>query len=295
MEEKVMKKLAALLMTVCVAASLMACGSTETAAPAAETEGAAEAATEEAAAETDASDAIPNTVNSLEDLPGKTIGVQLGTTGDIFASDYEAEGSTIERFNKGADAVQALKQGKVDCVIIDAQPAEAFVEKNDDLTILEEDFAVEDYAICVSKDNADLTTAINGALAELKADGVLDQIIANYIGDDTKGTCPYESPADVDRSNGKLIMATNAAFEPYEFYEGDKVVGIDAEIAQAICDKLGYELQIDDMEFDAIISAVQSGKADFGAAGMTVTEDRLTSIDFTDSYATSTQVVIVRK
>lgn len=287
-----MKKLAALLMAVCVVASLTACGSAETAAPAAETES---AAAEEAAAETDASDAIPNTVNSLEDLPGKTIGVQLGTTGDLFASDYEAEGSTIERFNKGADAVQALKQGKVDCVIIDAQPAAAFVEKNDDLTILEEDFAVEDYAICVSKDNADLTTAINGALAELKADGVLDQIVANYIGDETKGTCPYESPADVDRSNGKLIMATNAAFEPYEFYEGDKVVGIDAEIAQAICDKLGYELQIDDMEFDAIISAVQSGKADFGAAGMTVTEDRLTSIDFTDSYATSTQVVIVRK
>ena len=126
-------------------------------------------------------------------------------------------------------------------------------------------------------------------------DGTLDQIVANYIGDDTKGTCPYESPADVDYSNGKLVMATNAAFEPYEFYEGEEVVGIDADIAKAICDKLGYELQIDDMEFDAIISAVQSGKADFGAAGMTVTEDRLTSIDFTDSYATSTQVVIVRK
>lgn len=290
-----MKKLAALLMAVCVAASLTACGGAAPEAPAAETENAA-AETESAAAATEeATDAIPNTVNSLEDLPGKTIGVQLGTTGDIFASDYEAEGSTIERFNKGADAVQALKQGKVDCVIIDAQPAAAFVEKNDDLTILEEDFAVEDYAICVSKDNADLTAAINGALAELKADGVLDQIIANYIGDETKGTCPYESPADVDRSNGTLVMATNAAFEPYEFYEGEKVVGIDADIAQAICDKLGYELQIDDMEFDAIISAVQSGKADFGAAGMTVTEDRLTSIDFTDSYATSTQVVIVRK
>ena len=271
-----MKKLAALLMAVCVAASLAACGSQE-------------------ADSAESSEGIPNTVNSLEDLPGKTIGVQLGTTGDIFASDYEAEGSTIERYNKGADAVQALKQGQIDCVIIDAQPAQAFVEKNDDLTILEEDFAVEDYAICVSKDNTDLTEAINGALNELKADGVLDQIVANYIGDDTKGTCPYESPADVDYSNGKLIMATNAAFEPYEYYEGQDIVGIDADIAKAVCDKLGYELQIDDMEFDAIIAAVQSGKADFGAAGMTVTEDRLTSIDFTDSYATSTQVVIVRK
>lgn len=279
-----MKKLVALLMAICVTASLAACGSSEEA-----------AATTEAPAAEAATEAIPNTVNSLEDLSGKKIGVQLGTTGDIYASDYEAEGSTIERYNKAADAVQALKLGKIDCVIIDGQPAEAFVEKNDDLTILEEDFAVEDYAICVSKDNADLTAAMNEALKELKAEGVLDQIVANYIGDDTKGTCPYESPADVDYSNGTLTMATNAAFEPYEYYEGTEIVGIDAEMAKAICDKLGYELKIEDMEFDAIISAVQSGKADFGAAGMTVTEDRLTSIDFTDSYATSTQVVIVRK
>lgn len=292
-----MKKFAALCMALCMTAMLTACGdSAQGEAPVADN-GAAQTEGTEAGAETEAAagDAIPNTVNSLDDLPGKTIGVQLGTTGDIFASDYEAEGSIIERYNKGADAVQALKQGKIDCVIIDAQPAQAFVEKNEDLTILEEDFAVEDYAICVSKDKPELTSAMNEALAALKAEGVLDQIIANYIGDDTKGTCPYESPADVDYSNGKLVMATNAAFEPYEFYEGEEVVGIDADIAKAICDKLGYELQIDDMEFDAIISAVQSGKADFGAAGMTVTEDRLTSIDFTDSYATSTQVVIVRK
>ena len=294
-----MKKFAALLLTICMTALLTACGSADQGeAPTADSsaEGPAEEVVEEAEEEAEAaSEAIPNTVNSLEDLPGKTIGVQLGTTGDIYASDYEAEGSTIERYNKGADAVQALKQGKIDCVIIDAQPAQAFVEKNDDLTILEEDFAIEDYAICISKDKTDLKEAMNGALNELKEDGTLDQIVANYIGDDTKGTCPYESPADVDYSNGKLVMATNAAFEPYEFYEGEEVVGIDADIAKAICDKLGYELQIDDMEFDAIISAVQSGKADFGAAGMTVTEDRLTSIDFTDSYATSTQVVIVRE
>lgn len=238
---------------------------------------------------------IENTVFTVDDLPGKTIGVQLGTTGDIYASDYEEEGSTIERYNKGADAVQALKQGKIDCVIIDEQPAKAFVAKNDDLTILDEEFALEEYAICLSKDNAELTAAINGALAELKAEGVLDQIIANYIGDDTKGTCPYESPADVDRSNGTLTMATNAAFEPYEFYANQQIVGIDAEMAQAVCDKLGYELAIEDMEFDSIINAVTSGKADMGIAGMTVTEDRLQSVDFSDSYTTATQVIIVRK
>lgn len=242
-----------------------------------------------------------NTVFSVDDLPGKTIGVQLGTTGDIYASDYEEpteEGtpaSTIERFNKGNDAVQALKQGKVDCVIIDEQPAKAFVEKNDDLKILEEDFALEEYAIVVSKENKELTEKINAVIAQLKEELVLDQIVANYIGDETKGTCPYESPADVDRSNGTLVMATNAAFEPYEFYDDNEIVGIDVDLAQAICDKLGYELKVEDMEFDSIINAVQSGKADIGVAGMTVTEDRLKSIDFTDSYTTATQVIIVRK
>ncbi len=241
------------------------------------------------------SKAPANTVFSVDDLPGKTIGVQLGTTGDIYASDYEAEGSTIERYNKGADAIQALKQGKVDCVIIDEQPAIAFCEKNSDLEILEEEFALEEYAICISKDNTELTEKVNAALAELKAEGTLDMIIANYIGDDTKGTCPYVSPEGVDRSNGTLIMATNAAFEPYEFYKDQKIVGIDAEMAQAVADKLGMELKIEDMEFDSIINAVTSGKADMGVAGMTVTEDRLQSVDFSDSYTTATQVIIVRK
>ncbi len=262
-----MKKVASILVMCAVLATLVACGSK----------------------------AIPNTVFSADDLPGKVIGVQLGTTGDIYASDYEAEGSTIERYNKGADAIQALKQGKVDCVIIDEQPAKAFVAKNSELTILEEEFALEEYAICLSKDNKALTEEINRALSELMAEGTLDQIIANYIGDDTKGTCPYVSPEGVDRSKGTLTMATNAAFEPYEFYSNQQIVGIDAEMAQALCDKLGYELKIEDMEFDAIINAVTSGKADFGAAGMTVTEDRLLSVDFSTPYTTATQVIVVRK
>ena len=92
---------------------------------------------------------------------------------------------------------------------------------------------------------------------------------------------------------GKLIMATNAAFPPYEFYEGDKIVGIDAEIAQAIADKLGLELVIDDMEFDSIIEAVKGGKADMGLAGMTVTDERKEVVNFTASYATGVQVIIV--
>ena len=125
------------------------------------------------------------TVAGKDDLPGKKIGVQLGTTGDSLATKYEAagDGTVVERYNKGNDAIMALKQGKIDCVIIDNQPAQKFVEKNDDLMILDEALSEEEYAICVSKDNTELTEAINGALAELKEDGTLDQHVRCIITD----------------------------------------------------------------------------------------------------------------
>ena len=94
---------------------------------------------------------------------------------------------------------------------------------------------------------------------------------------------------------GKLIMATNAFFPPYEYYEGDQIIGIDAEIAAAIADKLGLELVINDMEFDSIITNVSQGAADFGLAGMTVSDERLEQIDFSISYATGVQVIIVKE
>ena len=95
--------------------------------------------------------------------------------------------------------------------------------------------------------------------------------------------------------DGKLIMATNAYFQPYEFYDGDKIVGIDAEIAAAIAEKLGLELVIEDMAFDSIITAVTEGKVDLGLAGMTITEERLKSVNFSISYAKGVQSIIVKE
>lgn len=292
-----MKKLAAYLCTILMVFALAACGASggsSSAAPSAPAESTSEASSapaSEAASEA-GGDATGSGIASLDDLVGKTIGVQQGTTGDIYAEDIE--GSTIERFNKGADAVMALRQNKVDAVIIDDQPAKVFAQQNDDIQILEEPFEVEEYAICVSKDNAELTEAMNQAIAELKEDGTLQSLLDYYIGD-VEGAQPYASPEDADHSKGTLTMGTNAAFPPYEYWEGDQIMGLDADFARAICDKMGYALTIEDMDFDSIIAAVQSGKADFGAAGMTVTEDRLKNIDFTDSYCTATQVVIVNK
>lgn len=231
----------------------------------------------------------------IDDLAGKKIGVQIGTTGDIYVSDYEGDeaGTVVERYNKGNDAISSLKNGKIDCVVIDEEPAKAFIKRNSDLSILEEEFTIEEYAICVAKENAQLRDQINQALKELEAEGTLQSIISHYINDEDDGY-RYVSPEGLDYSDGELVVATNAAFPPYEYYESNKIVGIDIDIAQAIADKLNRKLVIEDMEFDSIITAVQGGKADIGVSGMTVTEERKKNIDFTTPYTTAKQVIVIR-
>ena len=229
-------------------------------------------------------------IETIDDLEGSRIGVQLGTTGDIYASDYEGDeaGTEVIRYNAGADAVEALKQGKIDAVIIDEQPAKVFVEKNSDLKILNEEFTDEDYAAVISKDNDELLNKVNKAIDELQADGTLDKLEHTYI--NKTGDFHYTQTVT---DGEKLVMATNAYFPPYEYYDGGTIMGYDVEFGYAIADKLGMVLEIEDMEFDAIINAVSSGKADIGLAGFTITEERLKSINFSDSYIKSRQVIIV--
>ncbi|MCD7993948.1 MAG: basic amino acid ABC transporter substrate-binding protein [Clostridia bacterium] len=118
---------------------------------------------------------------SPDDLKGAIVGVQLGTTGDIYVSDLEADGTTVERYNKGFEAVQALSQGKIDAVVIDGEPAKTFVAETEGLKILDESFTDEEYAIAVKKGNTELLKKINGALKTLKDNGTLDEIVAKYI------------------------------------------------------------------------------------------------------------------
>ena len=157
------------------------------------------------------------------------------------------------------------------------------------LKILETEYAVEDYAICVAKENEELLGQLNEALAALKADGTAQKIVDKYISG-VEHDLAFQQDAE---GKEELIMATNANFPPYEYYENDQVVGTDAEMAPAIADYLDMKLTIVDTEFGSIIGGVQTGKYDMGMAGMTITEDRLESVNFTDSYATGVQVVIV--
>lgn len=107
--------------------------------------------------------------------------------------------------------------------------------------------------------------------------------------------CGGEENPTGENATEKLIMGTNAQFPPYEYYEGEKIIGIDAEVAALIAEKLGMELEIKDMDFGGIISAVENGVVDMGMAGMTVNEERLLQVDFSTSYAKGVQVVIVKE
>lgn len=124
--------------------------------------------------------------------------------------------------------------------------------------------------------------------AASEAGSAVSEVSAASEASAAETTGEYKLAAD-----GVLTMGTNAAFPPYEYYDGETIVGIDAEISQAIADKLGLTLEIVDMDFGSLTAAVQSGKVDIAAAGMTVTEERLQNVDFTDSYSTGVQVVIV--
>ncbi len=143
-------------------------------------------------------------------------------------------------------------------------------------------------AACGSSAADDAASTDTQTAAEETAEETADDAAAA----DTEGETA-EAGEVTTVTEGILTMGTNAAFPPYEYYEGDTVVGIDAEIAQAIAEKLGLSLEIVDMDFNSIITAVQSGKVDVGIAGMTVDPERLENVDFTDSYATGVQVVIV--
>ena len=123
-------------------------------------------------------------IASPDDLGGKTVGVQLGTTGDIYVSDEEDV--TVERYNKGFEAVQALTQGKVDAVVIDSEPAKVFVAENEGIKIIDEAYTDEEYAIAVAKDNEELLEKVNTALNTLKENGAFQEVVDKYINDGEK-------------------------------------------------------------------------------------------------------------
>lgn len=168
----------------------------------------------------------------------------------------------------------------------------AFVacNKGEKVKVVEIELTAESYAYLVKKGNTALQASVNELLAELKANGELDKIINSFF--DGTATFEYTNPASKE---GCLIVATNAYFPPFEYYNGNKLTGVDMKIASLLAAKLNKTLYILDEDFDAIFTSVNSGEADIAMAGITINEARQAIYDFSTEYYESAQVLVVKE
>ncbi len=157
--------------------------------------------------------------------------------------------------------------------------------------VIDIDLTEEEYAFGVDKSQPELLEQVNEFVKEIKENGTLDAICDKYFGD---GEPEAVVSAKRDNSKDQLIVATNAAFEPFEYTEGDNYYGIDMEIAKLLAEKLGKELVIENMEFDAVCLSVGQQKCDIAMAGLTIKPDREEYVAFSESYYSASQRLIVR-
>lgn len=231
-------------------------------------------------------------INTAEDLNGKKIGVQGGTTGESWVQDnVEGADKNLSSYKSGMDAALELKNGTIDAIVLDELPAKAIVEKNPDLKILDIALTTEEYAIAVKKGNTELVDAINATIKRMKDDGTYQALNDAFIPADGNIVIPESKVTEGD----VIKMGTNAAFPPFEYIDGDKIVGFDISMSEEVALDLGKKLEVVDMNFDSLLNALQAGQIDFVAAGMSVKPDRLEYADFSDPYFSSTQVIIVKK
>lgn len=286
------KKLLAAILAVAMSAALFTgCAS----APA--TDGGNSSKTESTAPEITASTAPESTapidgeITSADQLNGLKVGCQAGTTGNTWLLE-NCDKLPPTEYKTGMEAALDLKNGKIDAIVFDELPAKAIVAKNDDLKILDIKFAKEQYAIAVKKGNTELVATINETIKGMKDSGEYEKLANAFVPADGNIVVPEDIALTGDK---KLTMGTNAEFPPFEYIDGEKIVGFDISMCQQVALTYGAKLEVANMAFDSLIAALQAGKIDMIAAGMSVTEERQKNVDFSDTYYESEQVIIVKK
>lgn len=234
-------------------------------------------------------------INSVEDLEGANIAVQTGTTGDTFVTEnYEKTSkANVSRYTYYPDAITDLKNKKVDAIIMDKAVAEAYVSRNSGIKVLDAklDENADSYAFIFKKTNTELKDKFNEALAELITDGTIEKINKYWEQHDDCQAAPYITETGTGKT---LKVGTSPDFEPYDGLYGPTFTGIDMDIIRAICNKLDYKVEFGSYDFDSIILAVDTGYFDVGASGFSITAERAEKVLFSNSYASSEQVAVVR-
>lgn len=229
------------------------------------------------------------------------IGVQSGTTGYQFLTGDGSAGYTgftnvqAMSYDNAGLAVADLVNGKVKYVVIDAAVAKSLAAGNDKIKVIDLALTEENFGIGVDKNQPELLTKINAFLAANQAE--IEALKAKYKDVDDENSANWTGTTveagTYDASKDQLVIATNAAFAPYEFTVGTKYAGIDIELAKMIADSLGMELVIKDMAFESVVTSIGSNGVDAAFSGLTITPARQKVINFSDPYEEDSYQVII--
>ena len=229
-------------------------------------------------------------VEKIDDLKNAKIGVLKSSATEGFIREFIGEKSeNISAYDTFAETINALKDGKVEAVVMDLAPATYFASEDKSLNILSQSFRTAEYGIAFKKDNP-MKAEIDKALRELKDDGTVDAIFRKYMTD-------YTDPADIDYNldaeNGYLWVGCDASFPPYEIKTAYGFAGADIEMCAAIAKKLGRTLVVADYAFGRLPAALNDGKIDMICSAFMITEERKKTMDFTEAYASEVEAVVV--
>ena len=233
------------------------------------------------------------------DKNGYSVGVQSGTTGQFYiegSEDLEFDGFsniTLRKFNNAGLAVKDMLNGNLDAVVVDEGPAGELVKANKGVKLIDIRLTDEEYAFGVDKNNDELLNKVNEFITKAMSDGTIEGIMNKYLNQEGEITGIESAALDNSRADEQLVVATNAAFPPFEYTLGDKFAGIDMEIAAALADYLGMELVIQNMDFESVVTSVGKNGVDIAMAGLTVSEKRKLSVNFSESYYEASQMVLV--
>lgn len=220
------------------------------------------------------------------------VAAQNDTTGYLYASALKSV--EVKGYANPQLAAQDVVNGNADYVIVDKATATTIVNNISGLKLIDIALTSEQYAIGVDKTQSTLLTQINNVLATKQTE--IQAIIEKYSNGDTDNYVGVESAQkDANKAATQLVVATNAEFAPFEFKSGTMFYGIDMEVAKLIADTLGMELVIEDMAFEAVVTAVGTNNIDITMAALTVTAARKTTINFSNSYYVESQVVLCRE
>ncbi|MRR17827.1 MAG: transporter substrate-binding domain-containing protein [Deltaproteobacteria bacterium] len=217
-------------------------------------------------------------IAALSDLAGKKVGIVTGSAYDSVLKSKNPL-AVPEYFNNFPDQAEALKAGKIAAFLIDEPMARDIMNRTGGVTLLKELLTSDGYAFALAKSRSRLQKEMNAVLKEMTEDGALKKIDARWFGTDEKAKVLPD--IRLEGKKGTIRLATNSGMAPFAYLKDGKIVGYDIEIARIICARLGYQLEIIDMDIAAIIPSLISGKSDLAACGITVTDERAKSVLFT--------------